>query len=215
VHRYLDLGAALDVCKGPVDAMAAHAIRTLRAFELNKPIILAESGAVEPSHAGPFKLYKKDDAGIILHDVIFAPFFSGSAGTGQCWHWDQYVEDKGIWFQFRQFAEAIRGINPLIEQFKPIEFDTPRIRAYALQGKHTLLVWCRDKQNTWQTELAQGLPPQSVQHAVLDLPVSTLANQAVSFYDPWTDTWTKNTLSDSRTLQLPDFKRSLVIRVRY
>ena len=27
-----------------------------------------------------------------LHDVLFAPFFAGSAGTGQIWHWNTYVE---------------------------------------------------------------------------------------------------------------------------
>jgi hypothetical protein len=198
-------------------------VKSVRLFQSHKPgcsarwlilLFLAESGAVEPSHTGPFKLYKKDDAGIILHDVIFAPFFAGSAGTGQCWHWDQYVEDKGIWFQFRQFAEAIRGVNPLIEQFRPIEFETARVRAYALQGQHSLLIWCRDKQNTWQSELAQGLLPQPVQRASLDLPVSTLTKQAVRFYDPWTDTSTECELSGSRTLQLPDFKRSLLIRVK-
>ncbi|MCF7973351.1 MAG: cellulase family glycosylhydrolase [Phycisphaerae bacterium] len=217
VHRYLDLGASLDECKGPVDVMAASAVKTLRSFNLTKPIVLAESGAVEPSHSGPFKLYKTDNAGIILHDVIFAPFFSGAAGTGQCWHWDQYVADRALWFQFRQFSQAIQGINPLTEHFKPIEFETPRLRVYALQGRHTLLIWCRDKQNTWQTELAQGLPPELIHQASLTLPATIQASQtsrSIRFYDPWTDTWTDGQFSDTK-IQLPDFKRSLVIRVEY
>jgi len=214
VHRYLDLGASLDECKGPVDVMAASAIQTLKSFGLEKPIILAESGAVEPSHAGPFKLYKKDKAGIILHDVIFAPFFSGAAGTGQCWHWDQYVADQDIWFQFRQFSEAIKGINPLTEQFKPIDLDTPRLRVYALQGKHTYLIWCRDKQNTWKTELAQGLPPKLIQQASVSLPGAIHTGHVVQFYDPWTNTRSEAKVTSS-TIQLPDFKRSLVIRVMY
>ncbi|HUV62616.1 MAG TPA: cellulase family glycosylhydrolase, partial [Sedimentisphaerales bacterium] len=91
VHRYLDLGAALEVCKGPVDVLAADAILEMQNFKPAKPILLAESGAVEPSHSGPFKLYQKDKAGLILHDIVFAPFFAGAAGTGQNWHWDQYV----------------------------------------------------------------------------------------------------------------------------
>ena len=52
VHRYLDLGASLDVCKGPVDVLAADAIQELQKFTSTKPILLAESGAVEPSHTG-------------------------------------------------------------------------------------------------------------------------------------------------------------------
>jgi hypothetical protein len=94
VHRYLDLGAQLDACKGPMDELAADAVRDLRSFEPHRPILLAESGAVEPSHSGPFKLYEKDKAGILLHDVLFAPFFAGAAGPGHIWHWDEYVDKK-------------------------------------------------------------------------------------------------------------------------
>jgi len=87
VHRYLDLGAPLKVCHGPVDVLAADAVRELRDFKPAEPILLAESGALEPRHSGPFLLYERDRAGMILHDVLFAPFFAGAAGSGQCWHW--------------------------------------------------------------------------------------------------------------------------------
>jgi len=87
VHRYLDLGASLDVCKGPMDELAADAVRELLSYRPDRPVTLAESGAVEPRHTGPFQLYAADKEGILLHDVLFAPFFSGAAGTGQIWHW--------------------------------------------------------------------------------------------------------------------------------
>jgi hypothetical protein len=226
VHRYLDLGAALYVCKGPVDVLAADAVRELQAFTQDKPILLAESGAVEPSHSGPFKLYKKDWAGIILHDVIFAPFFAGAAGTGQNWHWDQYVAPMNLWFQFGRFAEAIKGIDPPAENFEPIEIDHPRLRVYVLRGKHTLLAWCRDKQNTWQTELAEGNEPEVVNNAVILLPDSSAVRRPVeggsrtaltadvSFYDPWKNKWEPGKAEDNK-ITLPDFTRSLVVRMRY
>jgi hypothetical protein len=88
VHRYLDLGAQLEVCRGPVDLLAADAVRELLAFTVRKPVLLAESGGVEPNHSGPLKLYEKDRDGLILHDVLFAPFFAGAAGPGHIWHWD-------------------------------------------------------------------------------------------------------------------------------
>lgn len=59
-----------------------------------KPVILAETGAVEPKHAGPSQYYPLDTVGIILHDALFAPFFSGAAGAGMIWHWDQYVANN-------------------------------------------------------------------------------------------------------------------------
>jgi len=216
VHRYLDLGAALDICKGPVDILAADAVREMQAFTQDKPILLAESGAVEPSHSGPFKLYKKDRAGIILHNIIFAPFFSGAAGTGQNWHWDQYVAPMNLWFQFGRFAEAIKGIDPPAENFEPIEIDHPRLRIYALRGKHTLLAWCRDKQNTWKTELAEGKTPVVVNNAIISLPDSDKdsKNANVSFYDPWENKWVQGN-ADDNSISLPDFTRSLVVKIRY
>jgi len=216
VHRYLDLGASLDICKGPVDVMAADAIREIQNFEPGKPILLAESGAVEPSHSGPFKLYQKDKAGIILHDVVFAPFFVGAAGTGQNWHWDHYVAPNNLWFQFDRFAETVKGIDPPAEAFEPMKLDHPRLRIYMLKGKHTLLAWCRDKRNTWQAELAEGEAPEvvkDVQVSLSDMGID-LNRADVSFYDPWSNQWTQGG-TKGNTIHLPDFKRSLVVVVKY
>jgi hypothetical protein len=216
VHRYLDLGASLEVCKGPVDVLAADAIRELQNFEPGKPILLAESGAVEPSHSGPFKLYKKDRAGVILHDILFAPFFAGAAGTGQNWHWDHYVAANNLWFQFDRFAEAIKGIDPPAEAFEPIMIDHPRLRIYALKGRHTLLAWCRDRQNTWETELAEGKPPVVVEGAVVSLTDADkeLNGTAVGFYDPWSNRWARGSAEGNR-ISLPDFTRSIVVKMEY
>ena len=87
VHRYLDLGAKMTICHGPVDVLTADAIHELQSYQPKRPIILAESGAVEPSHSDPFKLYKNDKHGVILHDVLFAPFLpvppaQGRSGIG-------------------------------------------------------------------------------------------------------------------------------------
>lgn len=216
VHRYLDLGASLDICKGPVDVMAADAVRELQNFNPGKPILLAESGAVEPSHTGPFKLYKKDKAGIILHDVVFAPFFAGAAGTGQNWHWDHYVAPNNLWFQFDRFAEAIKGIDPPAEAFESVILEHSRLRIYALKGKHMLLAWCRDKQNTWQTELAEGQPPAMVRNESISLTEvdRDLTRAGVSFYDPWSNRWRQGSI-ERHAIHLPDFSRSLIIKVEY
>jgi len=63
VHRYLDLGAGLPVCRGPVDVLAADAVEELRAFGVRKPILLAETGAVRPNHTSMSELHAKDQGG--------------------------------------------------------------------------------------------------------------------------------------------------------
>ena len=214
IHRYLDLGAAMTVCHGPVDVLAADAIRELRSYKPGRPMLLAESGGVEPRHSGPFALYDKDKAGTILHDVLFAPFLAGSAGTGHCWHWGRYVDRLNLWHHFRRFARAVEGLDPPAEGFEPIMIPHKRLRVYALKGRRTLLAWCRDRRNTWVAELKEGKAPEAVRQSAVDLGehAAGYAGAVVRLYDPWTDRWTQGAMADGR-VALPDFARSIVVRL--
>ena len=214
VHRYLDLGARLEVCKGPMDVLADAAVRELLAVRPGRPVLLAESGAVEPSHSGPFKLYDSDKAGIILHDVVFAPFFSGAAGPGHCWHWDRYVDRNDLWWQFGRFAKAVEGIDPPAEGFEPLMLEHPRLRVYVLKGKFTVLVWCRDKQNAWTSELRDQKPPETISGAAIELgaDVPLAKTGRIRAYDPWQDRWT-DLNRKGEGIALPTFSRSLVLRI--
>lgn len=214
VHRYLDPGAAWDVCHGPVDVLAADAVREMLAFQPGRPVLLAESGAVEANHSGPSKLYPKDKAGIILHDVLFAPFFAGAAGPGHCWHWNQYVDRNNLWWQIGRFAAVVKDLDPPAENFQPTMPAHPRLHVYQLQGRHTLLLWCRDAQNTWQTELEQGQAPETLAGQTLDLGAALQGAKvaSVKIYDPWQDRWTEGALKHG-VLTLPVFSRSIVVRI--
>jgi len=214
VHRYLDQGAKLDICRGPMDLLASAAVREVRDFDPRRPVLLAESGAVQPSHSGPSRLYEKDKAGMLLHDVLFAPFFAGAAGTGHCWHWDAYVDRNDLWHCFGRFAAVVKDLDPPAEDFQPSMLAHPRLRVYQLKGRRTRLLWCRDSQNTWQTELEQGRAPDTLTGVNLDLAEAVRgANVAgVQVYDPWQDRWTDAKLDDG-ALALPAFSRSIVVRL--
>ncbi len=218
VHRYLDLGASLEICHGPVDILAADAVREIAACNPKRPIILAESGAVEPQHSGPFKLYAKDKEGVLLHDILFAPFFAGAAGAGQTWHWDTYVDRNNLWWHYGRFAAAVKDIDPRVENFQPVELKHPKLRVYALKGTRNLLLWCRDSQSTWQTELEQDQPAAELKDLKLDLSqILTGAENAqirstAKAYDPWKNAWTDTPL-ENKTATLPSFKRSLILRI--
>ena len=213
VHRYLDLGAKLEVCHGPMDLLAADAVRELLSQQPGRPVLLAESGAVEPSHSGPFKLYNQDTNGVLLHDVLFAPFFAGAAGPGHIWHWDAYVARQNLWWHFGRFAEAVRDLDPPAEHFQPRMLPHSRLRVYVLKGRHTALLWCRDPENTWRHELAEGRAPDPVEDAVLDLAPLNLGKTSARLYDPWENRWT-NAALEADQLRLPVFKRSLVVRLK-
>ncbi|MEO6328380.1 MAG: cellulase family glycosylhydrolase, partial [Ginsengibacter sp.] len=211
VHRYLDPGAQMEVCHAPMDIVCASAVKDLLAYNLSKPVLLAETGAVEPHHAGPSKYYANDTAGILLHDILFAPFFTGAAGTGMSWHWESYVDKNNLWYHYGRFNEVIKGIDPIKELFIPSFKEDGPLRMYILKGKKTILLWLRDTSNNWQSELEKGIPPQILHglHAKLDELGITSAFKKISIYDPWKNVWTSAS-GNSSIITLPDFKRSLV-----
>lgn len=214
VHRYLDLGAELKVCKEPMDIICASAVEELLSYHTGKPVILAETGAVEPQHAGPSKYYPRDTAGILLHDILFAPFFSGSAGAGMSWHWESYVHKNNLWYHFKRFNELIQGIDPIQEAFIPSQVETTALRMYLLKGKKTNLLWLRDKMNTWESELEKGIPPQPLRGIQLNPRELGITGplEKIEVYDPWKDSWT-TIKKNEFNFTLPDFKRSIVIRL--
>ena len=215
VHRYLDLGAKMEVCHAPMDIICSSAIEELLSYNTGKPVILAETGAVEPNHAGPSKYYPLDTAGILLHDILFAPFFSGSAGAGMSWHWESYVDKNNLWYHFQRFNEAIKGINPIEENFMPAKAETSAVRIYLLKGKKTILLWLRDKMNNWETELQKGIVPGMLHGIKLNLRELGLmvSPGKIEVYDPWKNTWTRVEKAGA-SITLPDFKRSIVIRLQ-
>jgi hypothetical protein len=207
VHRYLDLGAKLEVCHGPFDTLAADAITALRSFTADRPVLFSEIGAVEPNHAGPSKLYEKDREGILIHDGIFAPFFAGAAGPGQFWHWQDYIEKNNLWYHYGRFAEAIKGLDPRAEQFQPATLPHPRLRVYLLKGRHHSLLWLRDSTSDWRAELEQGTPAPTLSGLEL-----ALTGAEADIYNPWTGRHAKAAIRAGK-LTLPPFRRSLVIRI--
>lgn len=214
VHRYLDQGASLKVCQGPVDMLAWEAVSELESFHPDRPVVLAESGAVEPSHSGPSKLYAVDHAGVILHDILFAPFFAGAAGAGQIWHWDAYVAANDLWYHYGRFAEVVRGLDPPAEDFFPNMTQQDRLRVYTLRGRHTILAWCRDSKNTWESELRNGEKPDVIKGTAVSLAAALEGRtvRSVRIYDPWTNRWSDGKVRDER-VALPEFSRSIVIKI--
>ena len=214
VHRYLDPGAGLLVCKGPMDVLCADAVREMLNRRSDCPVVLAEVGAVEPNHATMSHYLTEDKDGAFIHDMIFAPFFAGAAGTGQCWWWGGtndtdkvwwwkgYVAANNLWYHYNRFAKAIEGLDPIAEKFTPFYTETARLRIYGLKGINNSVVWCRDKLNDWEHEFVDKQAPELLEQE--QLPFS---NCTLKCYLPWEDRSVEVTGP-----QLPAFKRSIVVR---
>ena len=214
VHRYLDLGARWEVCHAPADVLAAEAVRDLISFKPGKPILLAETGAVKPRHTGYSEIYDLDTVGVLTHDQIFAPFFAGAAGTGNAWWWRQSIDRFDQWYHYDRFAEAIEGIDPILERFQPVMIGHDRLRIYALNGNTTTLAWCKDIKNDWRTEFEMGEKPELLEDLSVDLSAIIRNRQVKELltYDPWNDSWLKVEIKED-AFSLPSFKRSIVFKV--
>ena len=211
VHRYLDPGAPAQICQAPMDILCAESIRELKNFNHDKPIILAETGAVKANHSGASILYELDTEGALLHDILFAPFFAGSAAPGQSWYWDAHIDRWNLWWHLKRFAKAIEGIDPVKEQFKPGFMETKDCRIYVLHGKTHDLYWFRDKFNTWENEFIKCQAPQEIQ----EFNFAFWADGEVEAYLPWEDCYIKPEIPEKFFCKIPKFRRSLVLRVKH
>ena len=139
---------------------------------------------------------------LVIFAEIFAPFFAGSAGCGQPWHWDhQYVDGNNLWWHFSRFAEAVKGVDPAAEHFRPFHTETRRLRIWGLRGERTTLLWCRDKANTWENELVRGEVPNTVAGEKIPF------REGFKCYLPWENRWV---VAEKGGI-LPDFTRSIVV----
>ena len=125
------------------------------------------------------------------------------------------LDKNNLWYHFRRFSESVKGINPIEENFVVSKSETPDLRVYRLIGRKTILIWLRDKNNNWESELRDGKPPLTKSGIELDLNQNWIKGSEckVTIYDPWQDKWKAAKIKGLRLL-VPDFKRSLVIRIK-
>ena len=109
----------------------------------------------------------------------------------------------------------VKGLDAPAENFAPEMLPHDRLRVYALKGRQTTLLWCRDSQNTWQSELAEGNAPEWVGGASLKLrDLLPPARATIRFYDPWRNQWSEGQPQADGAVRLPDFRRSFVVRIK-
>lgn len=167
VHRYLDQGAPLEICREDPVAFSQDAVQ--RCSTGKKPLILTETGAVNDRHVGPFRFYSADHGGRIFDDVTYPAFFCGAAGSGHIWHWDCYVDAQNLWPHFRPLHDALEGVQVDAENFQPDSIPDERAWILELKGDDTTLVLVRSRADRWDFVLRDGKEPPVL--AGIDLPL--------------------------------------------
>ncbi len=215
VHRYLDQGAPWEICREDPVAFSIDAIR--RIARLDRPLLLAETGAVNDRHTGPFRYYRMDNRGIIFHDTTFPAFFTGAAGTGHIWHWDSYVDQKNLWRFYKPFSELIAGLDFGFERFMPFDLSNDEVWFRGLRGRRSMVAWVRNRADTWQAVLRDGQDTPLVGEQVFDLTKVKLLEGDIRLAWPWGDepdelVSGKASLNEGQ-LRLPSFRYGIMIRI--
>jgi hypothetical protein len=211
VHRYLDQGAPLEICRSDTVALSADAVQ--RSRRTDRPVLLAETGAVNDCHSGPFRYYGADHDGLIFHDTTYAAFFAGAAGSGHIWHWDRYVEQKNLWPGFRALNDALAGIAVDRECFKTLDLSTDRYWCLGLRGRTVALLWLRNKTDRWDYVLRGDHAPSRIDNAQIKLSVFDGTVTHAELFRPWPLDGDGHSVFDDTTLTVPPFQHGLVCRL--
>ena len=210
VHRYLDQGAPWEISALDPVALSVDAIQ--RARRPDRPILLAETGGVNDRHTGPFRYYRMDHRGILLHDTTYPAFFAGAAGSGHIWHWDSYVDTKDLWWHYKPLADLLRGMQLDREGFQPVDLSTESMWFLGLQGRSHFLGWVRNKQDSWHAVLRDEQEPEAIPEQVVDLASLGIRSGEVTVFWPWSEDAGRATLADG-SLHLPSFRYGILIKI--
>ena len=192
IHRYLDQGAAYEICNHPIEMMK-DALTIFTPSE--KPVLIAETGAVNDSHSGEFRYYASDDRGIIFADTVYTSAFLGACGIGNIWHWDsRYVESKNLYKMFKPIAKVFDGIDFQNENFTYTDSSTDSVHMLSLSGKNTHLLYIRNKQDSWQNVLRDLIEPETVGSIIL--PDNLKDAEIIPIWDEEPATLQGNTISN-------------------
>ena len=192
VHRYIDQGAPYEICNYPVEMMK-DAVTELMCF--NKPVLVAETGAVNDAHSGVFRFCSTDNRGIIFADTVYTPAFCGSCGIGNIWHWDnRYVESKNLYKMYKPVAKVFENIDFQKEIFEIKDFSDDNVHMLALCGKHTQVLYIRNKKDTWQNVLRDLNEAEIIKK--IKLPIDAKNVEIISIWDEETAYLKNNELID-------------------
>lgn len=64
-----------------------------------------------------------DPTGVHLHNGLWTPVFSLSAGTGMLWWWDNYVDPMNLYHHFAPVAKFVKDVKWTEHQWKPLKTE--------------------------------------------------------------------------------------------
>jgi hypothetical protein len=102
-------------------------------------------------------------------------------------------------------------VDPAKEQFTPFTVKKQGVTFYGLKGRNRSLLWARNAENNWKTELVKEIPASLKTNCPIQkTETGRTGAQSSRIYDPWKDQWTTVPIENG-SIVLPAFLRSLVV----
>lgn len=151
LHRCIDTACKHPDCHDEMQIMITSGVNDLK--PKNKPLLVSQTGMVNPGTDQSFLGYRWDHTGIVLHDTAFAAFFAGAAGLGFMNETADYVDSQNLWEHYKVFAEMINSLKADKQRFK---FEYYRRKYYYMQvmkGRTTTLIYIRSTYENYNRTL--------------------------------------------------------------
>ncbi len=213
VHRYLDQGANLEICRTDPVALSVDAVNRTRRHD--RPVILTETGGVNDNHTGRFRFYRHDHRGTLLHDVTYPAFFAGAAGSGHSWFWEHYVDPKNLWHHLHPLATLLKDVNLERENFRAVDLSTETAWVLSLAGDEHVLLWFRNKADRWDHIYRDGKQIQPVPAMPLNVADTGVTSGKATLITAWPDEdfdGTTLAVSDG-TIEIPGFRYGFLAKI--
>ncbi len=192
----------------------------------DKPALLGEFG--NPSLQKDQQL---DQAGLHLHNGLWAAPFSGFAGTAMYWWWDQYIDPAQLWSQYKSIAQFLKDENLASLTPGKASVHPDRANALTLSNPRHALVWIRSReaniasaQVAYSAALVFNLAGPDWRYQPVELSGLTLAldgledgHYRVDWYSPQAARWVNEThvqvSAGKLSLLLPEFANDLALKI--
>jgi len=193
-------------------------------YATGRPFIVGETGiAREVSTplglAGD--LADKDTTCFHVHEALWGGLFSGAAGTGMVWWWDEHVDLHDGYFRFRAIANFVADIKFNHENFvrgETAAVSTDELRFFELTGKRTHLLWQRHRDLSWYGLAVEKKILKPVEPSSLTLSGMQPGWYSVEYWSPEEGKLIKSSeiaaKGSSLEVPLPEIHTELALKVR-
>lgn len=129
-HRYGDEGSMRDLA--PTLAADAHDHNPYK-----KPHLMGEYGI---TWRAPDIKFDEKGTGTNIHNGIWVSAFTGNAGSGMTWWWDNYVAPKNLFGVFHGLAQFAKTVDWSNRAFEPLDIPAPLLPDTDDKTPHDLIL---------------------------------------------------------------------------